>query len=73
MKTFAKSLYVLWFYKHGTQNLSADVFLRLCFYLVLYGQVLENLGKLGRNLAKNGVWAKILRTPKDLPAPTPMI
>ena len=26
VKTFAKSLYVLWFHKNGTQNRSADVF-----------------------------------------------
>ena len=99
VNTSAKSLYVLWFYKMGTHNQSADVFffcfLRSCFYLVLLGQVRENLGKwcLKRfDLKKcaqhekkcsrffeaiffeyfsckfGEIWAKILRTPKNLPA-----
>jgi len=41
----AKSLYVHWFYKNGTQNQSVDRFLESCFYLFLFGQVRGNLGK----------------------------
>ena len=43
LKTIAKLLYVLWFYKSGTPNQSADVlfviFFWSCFYFVLFGQV----------------------------------
>jgi len=52
VKTVAKLLHVLWFYKNCTQSQSADVFyiLRSCFSLVRFGQVRENLGK-------NGAWS----------------
>ena len=106
VKTLAKSLHVLWFYKNGTQNQSTGfIFVwRSCFYLVLFGKVRGNLGKFGKNGAwsvlnwkmcptwnemqsffwrsfsleffsgKFGeIWAKILCTPKHLPALTPMI
>ena len=44
---------VLWFYKNGTENQGADVFLfwRSCFYFVLFGQVRGDLGKFN-----NGAW-----------------
>ena len=61
VKTFAKSLYVLWFYKNSTPNESANVFLWMsCFYLVLFGQVRGNLGKFGENLGKNGAWSALI-------------
>ena len=61
VNTFAKSLYVLWFYKNSTPNKSANVFLwRSCFYLVLFGQVRGNLGKFGENLGKNGAWSALI-------------
>ena len=108
VKTFAKSLYVLWFCKNGTQHQSANFFWRSSLYLVLFGQVRGDLGKFRRNLGKKvawsvlwfqkmhrtwkemqsfffgghflwsfsgkfgEIWAKILRTPKNSPAPTPM-
>ena len=46
MKTFAKSLYVLWFYKNGIRNQSADVFF-------IFLEVMFFSGKLGE------IWAKM--------------
>ena len=48
-----RCMYVLWFYKNGTQNQGADVFFfrRSCLYLVLFGQVRGDLGKFN-----NGAW-----------------
>jgi len=58
VKTFAKLFYVLWFYKNGARNESADVFLHFLevMFFSLFGEVRGNLGK-------------ILCTPKYLPAP----
>jgi len=52
MNTFAKSLYVLWFYKNGTQNQSADVFLEVMF--------LFSFGQVGGNLGRNGAWSALI-------------
>ena len=49
VNTFAKIVYVLWFYKNGTQNQSADFYWRSCFYVVDYFS-----GKLGE------IWAKMV-------------
>jgi len=51
--------YVLWFYKNGTQNQSADIFFaRSCFYFVHFGHVRGNLGK---NDAWGVLWFKHIR------------
>jgi len=48
-----RCMYVLWFYKNGTQNQGADVFFfwMSCFYFALFGQVRGDLGKFN-----NGAW-----------------
>ena len=58
VKTFTKSLYVLWFHKIGTQNQSADILLfwLSSFYVVLFGR-----GKFGKNGAWSVLWFKNMK------------
>jgi len=58
--TFAKLLNVRSFYKNGTQNESEEFFLEIIFFRFFSGKFAE-------------AWAKIFPTPKNLPAPTPMM
>jgi len=46
VKTFAKSLHVLSFYKNGIQNQSADaIFWRSCFYVIIFGNARGKFGQ----------------------------
>jgi len=56
VKTFAKSLYVLWFYKNGARNQRADVsfFWRSSFFSCFSGKLGEIWASLGE------IWAKMV-------------
>ena len=87
VKTFAKLLYVLWFYKNGTHNQDAHVFVFL--EVMFLWEIWASLVELWAKMVLEVLWFEKLRqhffegiflgvffgqvcSPQNLPAPTPM-